>query len=223
MKAFIAKYKLEGGSWFLALFCIWIIAGAIVLCVETDKAIYLFVNTHHTPFLDTVMPYVTYLGTAPVIAFLLLLLLWRRNFRNGKFLLLALVCNLIPFLLVQLLKNVVHRPRPLYYFKNASGIHLVAGQPQLYHLSFPSGHSEGIFALCCFLALLLPRKYAYGGIFLLFAGLVVIYSRVYLSQHFFSDVYGGSIVGVLGALAGFIAVRYGFDKWAFNKKRLQNA
>jgi membrane-associated phospholipid phosphatase len=168
------------------------------------------------------MPYITHLGTGAVIIFLSLLLLLKKRFRNPPFLLLMAVVYTVPFLLTQLLKNTYLEPRPLKYFNHAEWIHLVPGQQMNYHLSFPSGHSEGVFAWLCFMSLLLPKKYAFLGFFFFLLALTVMYSRIYLSQHFFADVYAGSIIGGLGAFFCFLIMRCFFLRRAINKKRPQN-
>lgn len=223
MKKFLAKNNISGSILFFYCFLIWIPLGAFLLGFENDRSIYREINQQHTVFLDLLMPYVSYLGTGPVIIFISLLLLGIKKFRNWQFLILALVVNGIPFLVAQVLKNIFHAPRPLKYFEQAEWIHLVPGQRMHYHLSFPSGHSEGAFACFCFLALLLPRKYALFGLFLFLLALLVMYSRIYLSQHFFADVYAGSLIGGLGALFCFLLMKYFFRRKEINKTHPQNA
>jgi membrane-associated phospholipid phosphatase len=61
--------------------------------------------------------------------------------------------------------------------------------------SFPSGHTVTAFSAGVVITYLAKNK-AWGAV-LLFAALMVGYSRMYLSQHFFEDVTVGSVVGVL--------------------------
>lgn len=223
MKKFLAKQGISGSRVFLYCFIFWIITGAFLLGFERDRSIYREINGQHTAFLDRIMPYITYLGTGAVIILLSLLLLLIKKFRNGQFLLLMLVVYAVPFLLAQLLKNTYMEPRPLNYFNHAEWIHLVPGQRMNYHLSFPSGHSEGVFAWLCFMSLLLPKKYAFLGFFFFLIGLAVMYSRIYLSQHFFADVYAGSLIGGLGALFCFLLMRHLFHKRKISRTHPQNA
>jgi membrane-associated phospholipid phosphatase len=62
-------------------------------------------------------------------------------------------------------------------------------------MSFPSGHTTSAFTAAVVLTYITPRK-AWGLLFFVFAVLVG-YSRMYLSEHFFEDVVGGSAIGVL--------------------------
>jgi len=191
---------------FIALLC-WTVIGFVLLLLEKDKSIYRAINDLHTPLQDKIFPLLTYLGTFPFIAICLLGFYLSPRFRTFKFTLFVLVCNLAPFLILRIFKNIINRPRPLNYFNNAEWINKVTGQPENFNLSFPSGHSEGIFALCCFLALFLPKKWAIFGFPLFLVGLSVAYSRMYLSQHFYEDIFAGSLIGGYGVLFCYLMMK----------------
>lgn len=188
----------SGFHYFGILFIIWVIVGGFFLLWEKNREIYLWINKNNNALGDFIFPNLSALGTfLGVVICLVVLLISSRKFRNIRFLLVFIICNLIPFIVVQVLKNIFNAPRPLNYFESADWIHRIAGQPENYHLSFPSGHSAGVFALCCFSALLVPKRWSGIGILLFFLALSTAYSRIYLSQHFFADVYAGSIIGVI--------------------------
>lgn len=203
---------LDGARYFILLFLVWVIAGSIVLWQEQERSVYKMINGQHTYLGDLLFPYITHIGEGTVIVTCLLLLLFVPRLRTGKFLLAMVLCNVTPFLLTQAIKGLVNAPRPLKYFPDITWIHRVAGQPLNYDYSFPSGHSEGSFAFLCFLALLLPGRYRFAGALLFLAGLGVVYSRMYLSQHFYADVYTGSIIGTLCCLVCFSLVNPFRDK-----------
>ncbi len=190
-----SKTSLAGARYFILPFLIWTVLGGIFLLLEQERAIYKVVNDYHYPFLDTLLPYITRLGEGEVVVTGLLVLLIYPAFRTPRYLLALVCCNLVPFLLTQGVKSLVNAPRPLKYFQEAEWIKRVTGQPVNYDYSFPSGHSEGAFAFFCFLALILPPRYSYLGFFFFFLALLVGYSRIYLSQHFYADVYIGSLIG----------------------------
>jgi membrane-associated phospholipid phosphatase len=119
----------------------------------------------------------------------------------------AIVCNAVPALLVQLLKSIFNAPRPLKYYHDAPWIHVADVWHRLYEHSFPSGHSSGVFSLCCFLALILPRQWAPLGLLFFFLALLVAYTRMYLAAHFYVDVYVGSLVGTTTTLFCFALIR----------------
>ena len=61
--------------------------------------------------------------------------------------------------------------------------------------SFPSGHTLTAFATGVLLTYLVKNKrWAF---LLIFYGVMVGFSRMYLSEHFFEDVVAGSIMGVV--------------------------
>ena len=195
--------RLKGAVYFLYLILAWMILGGIGLMLENDRGVYRAVNEQHTAFGDSVLPYITHMGEATFIIPVLLLLFLFKRFRNGRFALALVLCNIAPFLVVQAIKGIVNAPRPLLYFNNASWINRVAGQPENYFYSFPSGHSEGAFGLFCFLSLLLPKRYAAFGILFFILALLIGYSRIYLSQHFYADVYTGSLLGTFCCMLMF--------------------
>jgi membrane-associated phospholipid phosphatase len=192
-----------GAQYFIVLFILWVFIGGYLLIREQERSIYRAINNQHTIFKDTIFPYLTHIGEAWVIIPSLLLLLLIKPLRNKRFAWAMVACNVSPFLITQAIKGIINAPRPLKYFPDISFIHRVAGQPENYDFSFPSGHSEGSFAFLCFLSLILPKRYRIFSVVFFFTGLVVLYSRIYLSQHFFRDVYVGSLIGGLSCLICF--------------------
>ena len=93
-------------------------------------------------------------------------------------------------LIVDLLKVIVARPRPLDWHNLTS---------------FPSGHSASIFALATVLALNYPR---WRWVFWLVASLVGV-SRVVVGAHYPLDVLAGSAIGFGTASLYFAVLRRG--------------
>lgn len=192
-----------GAQYFIVLLIAWFFVGGYLLIQEQERSIYKTINDQHTAFKDSIFPYLTHIGEAWVIIPVLLLLLLIKPFRNKRFAWAMVACNISPFLITQAIKGLINAPRPLKYFPDISFIHRVADQPLNYDFSFPSGHSEGSFAFLCFLSLILPKRYRVFGILFFLIGLIVLYSRIYLSQHFFRDVYVGSLIGGVSCLICF--------------------
>lgn len=71
--------------------------------------------------------------------------------------------------------------------------------------SFPSGHTTAAMAMCSTFALLSTKPWH--KTFFLILGLAVGYSRIYLSQHFFVDVYVGSMIGVGTAFVCYLLLQ----------------
>ncbi|RYD95344.1 MAG: phosphatase PAP2 family protein [Sphingobacteriales bacterium] len=188
----------KGFRIFMVLFLIWALAGGVLYATMGNHALFQAVHSTHTPALDHFFYYYTYVGDFVVIGPLLLLVwLLPQPYRNRRFFLLLVFTQLLPFLAVQGIKLLINAPRPSMVFGDADWFHRIAGLNLHTQLSFPSGHTAGAFACFTFLSLLLPaRKAAWGVLFFILAFLVA-YSRMYLGQHFFEDVYVGSLLGTL--------------------------
>ena len=168
-----------------------------MLSLLSKQWLFAAVNVHNNQSGDIFMYYATFLGQPEVVIPVLAILLLVPALRNWWYFFTALICNICPLLVQQLLKRMFHAPRPLNYFHSAKWIHHLPEWPELLRNSFPSGHSQGAFSFFCFLSLLLPAKYrAFGFVFFIFA-ITVCYSRLYLAAHFFADVYAGSLIGGL--------------------------
>ncbi len=98
-------------------------------------------------------------------------------------------------LTADLIKFVAGRARPKLYFSE----HLYGFD--FFHIehawtSFPSGHSATALSVALFLATLYPRwRFA-----ALFFGILVAFSRIFLAQHYISDVIAGSFFGIASSV-----------------------
>jgi len=173
---------------YLVILCICL----VIKLVYTRSEIYFAVNAHYDPFIDWIEPYVTDIGngwTAVAIAALLTLFSYRKA-------LIVASSYAVTSLSAQIIKYIFDAPRPLLYFKDeVDRIHLVKGVEMLHVHSFPSGHTVSIFTLGVIFTYWSKNK-AWGPVFLLIA-VMVGYSRMYLSQHFFEDVTAGSVIGTI--------------------------
>src|ERR1044071_4999538 len=132
--------------YFLIPWCIFLLAGGIVLGVYPKAAIHLAINARNDAFLDTIMPWVTRGADGWTIAVACLLMFaWNR--RAAIFI--SLSC-LLPSLLVWLLKSTLFYgdPRPKWYFTYVEQfkLHYVPGVTNWEYDSFPSGHTTLAFA-----------------------------------------------------------------------------
>ncbi len=213
----VKKLNRSYNPWFFFPFLLWIVAGGLLQLYFTNEQLFFAVNNHYTPFADVVMYYTTWLGEGWFIVILILLLFAISRFRNLWFFITATMCSLIPFGMQQGLKEYFKAPRPRAYFHDSAVMHFLPTWPSLVNNSFPSGHSEGAFSFFCFASLLLPEKYRRYGLLFFLLALSVCYSRIYLTAHFFADVYAGSIIG--GVVTTLVySVMYQFkDRFEKNK------
>lgn len=199
------------------IFCcigFWIM-GAMLLFTYSDKEIFYWVNQQHHPLLDSMMSWITRIGELWGIIPLAIIPFFFPPKKSTKLLVLVIICcNVVPMLINVSLKNILALHRPMHYFEHEPWLHFVTQQPKQYNLSFPSGHTEGIFAIMTTLALLLRNKWSWMAILLFAIALLTGYSRIYLVQHFFKDVLAGSMIGTIFSLLTYAAL----SKWIARKE-----
>jgi membrane-associated phospholipid phosphatase len=166
------------------------------ICIKiayTKEDIYFFINQLHFQLGDIIFPYLTELGNITTVAVLCLLLM----FVSYKSSLLLLSSQIVTVLVNVPLKDLFGAPRPKLYFEGSVvPIYYVPNVVVLSnHFSFPSGHTVCAFTSAMVLTYIAPRR-RYGYLYLMGAVLVA-YSRMYMSQHFFEDVTAGSVVAVI--------------------------
>ena len=180
-----------------------------LLLVYPKLELHLLLNSRHTDFLDTFFKYYSVLAEWPLYLLALLPVIWRRK----DLTLFYLLCELSAGAVVQLLKHLFSAPRPIVAFENYPDLllPLVEGVHLHHSNSFPSGHTSTffVFATCCAIFMACHyrqrvcqdnrrRRALFHLALLTLLALAALggYSRIYLSQHFLSDVCVGSIVGV---------------------------
>lgn len=203
--------------YFLIPFLLWVIAGGMLLLSLDKRVLFASINTMYSSTGDVFMEYATVLGEGLFIAVLILSLLFIPAFRNRWYILGASICTILPSVITQFIKFKVAAPRPMAVYGQSDWIHHLETWPLLQANGFPSGHTTGAFSLFCFLSLLLPNGQKVWG-FLFFAlALLVGYSRMYLAAHFFDDVYAGSIIGCVVALAAYTFVMKTKHRYLYKK------
>jgi len=117
---------------------------------------------------------------------------WRDIARAWLAFLLALAAT---GLVVTVLKHLIGRLRPVKLFREeAYGFDPLAFEAAA--ASFPSGHSQTIWAVMTMLMVMFPRHWpTWVGI-----GVLVASSRLFVTVHYLSDVLVGSLIGIVGAL-----------------------
>lgn len=198
-------WKSSRTQW-ISLFVIWIVA-TFFLVIYGKINIQLFLNRLNSEFLDSFFKYWTWLGSGWVALGLILFILIFINLRLG---ILLTIANIITGLVVQGLKIFVFNDilRPTATLKN---LHFVQGIDLHSYYSFPSGHTATAFALFFALSLMMKSNLAKWLFFVV--AILIGYSRIYLSQHFLSDVLAGSIIGTIIFLLTLCIFNKSWHKW----------
>lgn len=152
---------------------------------------FLLINRFHYKVLDDFFILFTNLGNGIFAILLMVFMLLRKKY--GYTLQIAL-SFLVSGFLVQILKHLVHSPRPKLFF-GPGAIHSIGGITGTGYSSFPSGHTATIFALATLFSYYFPGKKP--AIYLVLVAALTGFSRIYLSQHFPVDVLAGSFLGVI--------------------------
>ncbi|MDN5285141.1 MAG: Membrane-associated phospholipid phosphatase [Mucilaginibacter sp.] len=177
---------------FFILYLVVLCVCLIIKFLYTREEIYYAVNGLNSSWADAIAPYITDIGdgvTAITLSVVVALFSYR------KALLLA-SSYAVTSIVAQILKYIFDAPRPKTYFAHdLSHIHFVKGVYILLLHSFPSGHTVSIFSATVVITYLSKNKG--WGVPALLVALLVGYSRMYLSQHFFEDVMAGSVIGVI--------------------------
>lgn len=184
---------------FILPYLLLLITGAIAYFSTNKIDAHLYANKFHHPVGDILFYYATYLGDGIFVVITLIL----ASLFNTRAAILILLSYLLSALITQGLKHLLFedwmRPAAIFEANNQlQQLYIIKGVEVNYHYSFPSGHSTSAFALFFSLSFFAQNKILQ---FLLFVlALIAAYSRVYLSQHFFIDIYAGSIIGTLCSL-----------------------
>ena len=172
-------------------------------------------------FFNAFFKYFSYLADKGIIIFIvaafLMLFKKTRHFGANMF-----VCVAVALLMSLVAKQLIARARP---FADITSDYynwwVAAGSTKASNTgSFPSGHATVAFALAVSMLLSLDKRCGWTGF--LFA-LIIVVARTYLMVHYLTDVLGGAIFGVVGAVIGYFIVKLVFafmekhqDKKFFN-------
>lgn len=181
-----------------------------LLCLYPKLELHLMLNAWHNSTEDTFFKYYTIMAEWPLYLLALLPLCWKKYGMTVFF----AVSELSAGLLLQILKHLFNSERPICLFEKCQDmvLPLVEGVDMHHSNSFPSGHASTFFVFYTCAALILAyyyqqklRRHDHRRWFLINASMLLLvtfaalgaYSRIYLSQHFLSDVCMGSIIGFI--------------------------
>jgi undecaprenyl-diphosphatase len=160
--------------------------------LEIDKELFLYLNSLHTPFWDTVMLMVTRKETwIPFFAIILFFII--KNYRSKALPVMIIIALAILFSdqLSVLLKENIQRFRPVHDPVIGPLVHNVLRKGSLY--GFVSSHAANGFAIFVFTSRLFKNP-GYS-ILLFFWAVLFSYSRIYSGVHYPLDIIGGAVLG----------------------------
>ncbi|NBX80192.1 MAG: phosphatase PAP2 family protein [Flavobacteriales bacterium] len=189
------------------------IASLLLILFTPKLELHQALNSYHTSFLDTIAKYATNVGDGLFFVIIALIFLFISIQKSVVFLLSFLLSAGI----TQFLKHFVYAShfRPMHHFQNVADFHKIDGLTYHFANSFPSGHSTSCFALFTVFVLFYSSKKSWQMVFLL-AAISFAFTRVYLSQHFFEDVFVGSLIGTLTAYFIYFFIGPKLEKWNYS-------
>ena len=190
-----------------ALFLVLAVTAHYVPYFGIDLKITRALQSHQGGFLDAVMRGLTWMGFYPQVYALVALFLTLLFALGLRWEVVAAAFAAFGTVVGSVIKLIVYRPRP-----SADLIHSLG---KLDTSSFPSGHvllASCFYGFLAFLAYTLLKPSWPRTVLLVLIGLVIALmgpSRIYLGQHWFSDVLGAYVLGSLWLTLSIHVYRWG--------------
>jgi len=179
------------------------IGTGILIIVLGKNGSFQLINGNHNDIADQFFKYFTHYGDGVMWVPLGLFCF----FFKRKYFIAVLAGAIISTLLAQFLKRVVYPEelRPISYLSESFPVHQIAGVEMRKLHSFPSGHTTTAFTMALIMSHMINKK-AWSIILPLLA-LTAAYSRVYLAQHFPTDLLAGMCIGIISAILALLVYK----------------
>lgn len=166
-----------------------------------ERDIFLWLNSHHSPFWDSFMWLYSDKHTwIPLAIACAIIFVYKMKWKESLLLVLCgiLLGFLCDYTSASIIKPFFERMRPTHHPDFEQVVITIRGYTGG-KLGFVSAHAANGFGIAVFSSLL--YRYRYYTITIFLWALTTCYSRIHLGVHFISDVVGGMMVGTI---AGFI-------------------
>ena len=179
------------------------IGTGILILVLGKNDTFQLINSNHNEITDQFFKYFTHYGDG---------LMWAPlgiycYFYRRKYFIAVVAGVLISTIIAQFLKRVVYPDelRPISYLSEIFPVHVIDGVTMRKVHSFPSGHTTTAFAMALIMAYIINRKI--WSVILPVLALLAGYSRVYLGQHFPTDIFAGMCIGIVSAILSLLVYK----------------
>lgn len=183
--------------WFLIPVLLFFVGGLVFTYWMPYGYELLLFNAWRVEPYNTFFRWATYLGEAPLWVLVALILLYKR--RPYGLALGAALLFLAPF--VAIVKHLLAVPRPNTWMDLYNLQSLVVKVPEVQLMggynSLPSGHTMVAFTLFSLVTLMLPARYQRVGFLFAVLAMLAGISRIFLVQHFLTDVLLGAGLGLV--------------------------
>ncbi|HBL78122.1 MAG: hypothetical protein A2W90_13630 [Bacteroidetes bacterium GWF2_42_66] len=186
----------KGLRLFLIFYALFFIVGALIILLTKRGDVVLLVNRYSRIEWDPIVEFLTNVGLGSYMALVATLLAFYKLRHAATGLLNLLLIGIFTNILKELFKGTF--TRPLHYFLYDDFTRFIYITDINYFSTFPSGHSMTIFGMLAFFAFLINRRTVSAILFVL--AVLIGFSRIYLLQHFFVDVYVGAFFGICSLL-----------------------
>ena len=186
----------RGFRLYLFLCAVFFVCGAFVLLLIKRGDIVLLINRYSRLEWDPIVEVFTNVGLGSYMAVVATLLAFYKLRHAAAGLLNLLIIGIFTNVLKEMFKGVF--TRPLHYFMYDDLSRFIYTADINYYSSFPSGHSMTIFGMLAFFAFIADKRAV--SVLLFVLAVLVSFSRMYLLQHFFVDVYTGAFLGIFSVL-----------------------
>ena len=186
-------------TYLILLSCFFVVAVVFLIAFGKDGS-FLWLNQYHNNWLDLFFSKYTFFGDGLFAVLLSVILFF--FIKTQRLSMILLSAYIVSGLLAQLLKRLFNAPRPKAFFTPEQYNKFVDGVTVANSHSFPSGHTTTAFGMAIILAYFTSNKYLQSIFFIL--ALTAGFSRIYLGQHFLTDVLAGAILGSFISLCAIL-------------------